>query len=474
MSQPMTVANVKYVTSLVVDPSGTNMIRVMNDGSFALAQLPTLTTEPNSYVSVKDMYTAAYSTDGKTLYVADMAGNIQSLDVTSGAVKSTWPSLLDPADALLFDGDDGILVGSGNGGLSVWSLPDGKVQGHIPGGSYYVAANFSTSTTLDVMLSGQNRLRTFALPSPAMTSDIGGPKSILISNNRIIGKSASGMKIWEPGNATQSHEVSLQGDGRAVLTPDGSYLAWAQNQFPTGSLEVFSTSTGKSVKTFKLVQPMSAFTLSDDGRTLVYSMGDQIHTAPVMGLGVGFSANVPQMPCCLMQLSATGNSLLLASQMGGVMLYDLAAKKIARNLQVPYIVAAAGFSPKMDQAVLVSDSGSVLVWNIASAEEPRLIGSVIGYPMGIAFNPSRSMFVVTTDTGEVGWFSLAAGGGELAMTTWLEATQSWLTVAADGQFTVIGDVRTPLGQNNSKDIVWEPASQQPGFNPDLLEKLLAR
>jgi WD40 repeat protein len=461
-------ATVKYVSSLVVDPAGRHLLRIMNDGSFEQAQLPSLTAEVSPFTGLPGIYAATYSPDGKTLYAGDTKGLLQSLDGTSGAVKASWPSLLDHADALAIDHEGRVLVASGNGGLSAWNLPDGRVRSSVAGGGYYAAASFAGSTTLDVMLSNRSRLRTFALPGSGSTSDVVAPDEFFVSRNRMIGNSLHGKTIWDRSDARRTMQVPIAGDGRAVLTPDGSYLAWAVNQSPTGLIEVFNTVTGKKVQEVKLASSVGAFTLSNDGRTVFSSIGDQLY------IGNGPPLTVPQLPCCVMALSSLGDILLTASNLGDVMLYDLGAKKILRRQQTGYTVAAAEFSPLTDQVVLVSDSGTVLLWNPDSSEGPRLVGGVKGNPVGIAFNATGSEAVVSTDGGEIGWFSLTNGGSELATSTWLEATQSWLTVAADRRFSIAGDVKTRLGLKGAKDTEWKPALQLPGFTPSLLEELLAK
>jgi len=138
------------------------------------------------------------------------------------------------------------------------------------------------------------------------------------------------------------------------------------------------------------------------------------------------------------------------------------------------LLSKPAFAPAGKQVVLATSDGEVLLWNPSTTGEPSPLGTVEGDVVGIAFNNSGATFLASTDLGSIGWFSLTGSGRYLATTTWLESSQSWLTLGADWRFTVTGDSATPVGTGDSKQMGWKPAAQQPGYTPGLLNELLAQ
>ena len=483
-SQPKALGSIRYVTSVVVDPLGRLLLCIMNDGSFSQARLPSLLPDTNSLIQQKQVNAAHFSSDGRTLFVVDQKGTIQVIDTTDDSVKATWPGRLDHIDALLSDDKDSILVAIGNGGVNAWNLENGKISLQIPGGRYFPTARFASSAALDVMLANKTKLRTFHIPEAEQTSEAPISPRLYISNNWILGKSGETLNLWDRLDAKKSKQLTLAGEGQVVLTPDGRFLAWAPVQSQGGSIQVFDTATSKLIKTvglpspavntLDLLNPTSAYTLSADGRLLVYLFEGQLYEVPITDAGPTLSVTIAQAPCCIMKLSSTGTTLLLASVQGDVMLYDLAAKRIRRTLMMPDGIVAADLAPQTNQVIFVTGAGSVYVWQSSTTEKPRLLGSVDGIAENVAFNSSGSTFVVSSDRGQIGWFSLAEGGKRLATSSWLEATQSWFTLSVDGRFSILGDTSTPLGVVNSQQTLWLPAMQQPGFTPGLLQHLLER
>jgi WD40 repeat protein len=275
---------------------------------------------------------------------------------------------------------------------------------------------------------------------------------------------------------SQSKQLTVPaGEGRLDITPDGRLLAWTPNPPAAASLQVLDTSRGATVKSIPLPVSPDAFALSASGQWLMYLLGDHLHEIPLDG-GPATEIVVPQAPCCEMELSAAGSELLLASaQEGRVMLYDLDKRKVRRTLQMRDRIDTVNFVPSTDDVVAVTFDGDVHLWKPSTTEEPRRLGTVEGHVTGVGFTRSGSTVLVSSDRGEMGWFSL--GGvdrGQLATTTWLESTHSWLTVANDGRFEVTGDISTPLGILEAEHSTWQPASQLPGFTPGLLKQLAAR
>jgi WD40 repeat protein len=463
-----------YVVSLVVDPAARRLIRIMNDGSFTEAQLPSLAPETKPLIHQNHIRAAAFSTGGAQLFVVDSTGTIQQIDTADSLVKRSWPAMVSSVDTLSTDAQDTVLVASGNGGLAAWALSDGKLRGSIPGGPYFTTAVFSQPGAVNVELAGNNRIRTFHPPEARETSSAALPDGLFVSQNRILGKTKTALEFWSPLDVSQSSRLPLPGDGQLNLTPDGRYLAWAPAQFSSGSLQVFETATGKMIKTVSLQNPVSAFALSPDGRFLNYLLADQLHIVPLSDSGPATTLTIPQAPCCVMSVSTAADRLLLASQQGQVTLYDLASKRVLRSIEEPYIIATAAFGPTASQVILTTSDGGVLLWNPSTTEEPRLLGAVEGDVPGIAFNSAGSTFLVSTDLGCIGWFSLEGNGSYLATTTWIESAQSWLTRDAGGRFAVTGDTSTPLGLMDAKQMNWRPAAQQSGYTPGLLNELLAK
>jgi WD40 repeat protein len=366
-----------------------------------------------------------------------------------------------------------VLVVSGNGGLMARSLPDGKLRFAIPGGTYFTTVTTVLPGEMNVMVAGEHSVRTFRLPKAEVTSTTSSTPGLFMSHNWIVGKTESSAVLWDGLNVKQSRRLDLTGDGRVDITPDGHYIVWAPAQLSGGSLQVLDASTGHSVRTVSISEPISAFAISADGRLLVYTARDQMHQVLVQS-GESADAMIPQAPCCVVALTAANDRLFLASNLGNAMLYDLNSKRILRSIQVTYAIEAAEFVPSTGDVILATSDGNVYLWTPSKTEEPRLLGGVEGHVDGIAFNKSGTTLFISTNLGEVGWFSLASDGGQIATSTWLEPALSWLTQANDGRFVVSSDQSTPVGVLEAQHAVWRPVVQQPGFTPDLVEQLLSQ
>ena len=312
---------VTYVASIVIDPAARHLIRIFSDGSFTQAQLPSLTLE-RSVIPEMRVRAASFSSDGATLFVANTTGTIQTIDTLNGAVKGSWPAMLDSIDAITSDPQDSLLIASGNGGITAWDLKNGKVRCSIPGGAYFTTATFSQLRAIDVMLAGKGDVRTFHLPASGETSKVAMPEGLFISHSWMMGKSSTTLSLWDRLNVNKMKELQLAGDGRLYLTPDGRNIAWTSSLFPVSSLEVLETATGRAIKTVPLPNPASAFALSADGHLLIYTIGEQLHQVP-LDSGPETETAVPQAPCCVAAISPSNDELRLASNLGVVMLMIL-------------------------------------------------------------------------------------------------------------------------------------------------------
>jgi len=463
----------RFVTAIAIDSHTHRLIRIMNDGSFTEVQLPALMPAPQPLVHADRIRAAAFSSDGTELFVADMQGAVQAIRTADGAVTRSWPTALPAIDSLAIDRKSSVLVASGNGGMAVWSLSDGKLLSLVPGGRYFTTASFASSGALEIMLTGNGRVRSLQLPGRGIASSIASPSSVFVSHNRIAGKTATELDIWDPVDLSKAKRFALAGDGRLDLTPDGRYLAWLPGSLPTAEIQVIETGSGKVLKRIPLASPANSFALSDDGKLVAYLVGEQLHLVPVDGK-TETSLNLPQAPCCFASISPASDRLLLASQNGRVMLFDLALKRVIRSIAPAYAIVSAAFAPQADQVVLASSDGVVLLWDVSAAAEPHLLGTVEGTPLGIAFNHAGTLALVSTNRGNVGWFSLAAGNGQLASTYWIEQRQSWLTRDIDGRFEIDGDRTMPIGKADEGSETWIPAEEQQGFLTDLLKQLFEK
>lgn len=464
----------KFIKSLAADAAGRRLIRIMSDGSVTEAELPSLVASGRPLIRSERIRAAAFSADGASLFVADLQGAVETIRTADGAVVHSWPGALPAVDTLATDPRDTVLVATGNGGMAAWDLESGKLNSLVPGGPCLTVAAFTSSGSIDLMLAGSSQIHAIQLPAQGSTITVSFPSGVFISHNRIIGKTAAGLELWDRADVRKSVQLPLPGDGQLDLTPDGRSFAWIPAQSSSPTLNVVETSSGRTVKAIRLPALANAFALSSDGRLLIYLAGEQLHVIPLDG-GAERSMAVAQAPCCFATISPANDRLLLASQMTGrTMLYDLAQRSVVRSLETGYEISTAAFVGKTNEIVLAARDGSVLLWDAASAEAPHILGSVKGMPLGIDVNAAGSMAVVSTNMGDVGWFSLAGAGGQLATTSWIASTQSWLTLSADGEFQIVGDAATPLGRVQADQEKWMPAAHQPGTAPELLKELLTK
>jgi hypothetical protein len=311
----------------------------------------------------------------------------------------------------------------------------------------------------------------FHLPSGSPDNSTQFPDSVYLPHNRLVGRSGSTLLVLDPNNLQQPRQLTLAGDGRLDLTADGRFLAWVTDQPPR--VQIVEVATGKLVREVPLSSPAESFALSPDGSVFLYSLGQSLHRVPLDG-GPMTTDELPQASCCALAISSSASEAVLASNMGQVLLFDLTKNRMQRSLQAPYAFDRAEFVPASGAVLLASNAGDVLLWNPQTTSAPRRLGRLDGRITGFSFAPTPDLVWATTNLGTLGWFSLTAASPELATTTWIEATQSWLTLSHDDRFVVNGDPRTPLGIANQQGTTWKAAAEQPGFVPNLLEELLGK
>jgi len=459
-----------FLTSMVVDPDGRHLIRIRNDGSFFQTRLPQ-TADDHPLIKSDRIQAALFSADGARLFVADSAGTLRMIDAASGAERKSWPSGMRKIDTLAMDAAGSVLVATGGGAIGAWRLPGADTETVIPGGQLLTTAAAQGAGSVNVTIAADDSISSFQLPDPGAVSRIPWPRGLNIA---LPGKTNAALSVWISGNPGVSKSLSVQDTRYLSVTPDGRVLAWVSRS-PTGaSAQILDASTGAAVRSVALAGLPGALELSADGSSLFYLLGEHLHQHPMNG-DPETDAIVPHAFWDAMKSSPSGTELLLSSAQGQVILYDLKRFRIRRSLQLHAAVESIDFVPSGDAAVVVTHDGEVHLWKTSTTEEPLLLGTIEGRVTGVSFSRSTSTVLIGSDQGKIGWFALTGSDqGEIATSTWLQSTRSWLTVANDGRFEVAGDSSTPVAVTAAADSTWQAASRQPGFTPGLLKQLAAR
>ncbi len=464
--------SLQYSKSLRADPQAKHLLRIQSDGSLVQGLLPQGMDSP-PLIPLATAQALCFSADGSSLAVADTQEKIHLLQWPGGRELKSWPAGLKNIESLEMDASGHVLIATNRaGGLAVWSLPDAALKTWVPGGFYLSTIQMDRAhAAAHIMLANPDGVRTFTWPSGAVSSRIGPSDSLYLRGNRILGKKADVLSIWDVSNVNHSDPLQMPGSGALDITPDGHVLAWAG---PT-SLQVFNTGTREVLKTITGDTAADSVALSNDGRAVFYVVGDQLHEDRI-DTGAVSQIQIPRAPlepCCQMAVSPSGKDVLIASADGHVSLYGAQPLRTRRTLQLPTQVDRVAFVPGQRDALLAAHDGQILRWKTSDTNAPERLDSVESRVMDIAFDDSGSMAMLSTDAGELIWLSLRPNPKRLGTTIWLESTGSWLTVAADGRFEVVGDNQTPVAVVQDHRLVWGNAAKQLGFTPGLLEQLVS-
>ena len=262
----------------------------------------------------------------------------------------------------------------------------------------------------------------------------------------LAASSRDGVQFWraEDGQATKRLETREQLHGSLALSPDGRNLATDCTRDGEYSILLWDLPAGKVIRAISPnLGPIQNLAFSKDGKLLACgctagmavfeTFTGQRHFSTVMG-GITALAFTPD-----------GQWLAYGGQFGGTKLLDLATNREEATLDHPY--TAGERNPSWVYASALSSDGktivsasqkSVVLWNIAGADERRVLKQFAGGIPGVTFSPQGDLLAsVCTDRSVTLWDPTT---GRLVRS--LEGCQGSVqavTFSPDGRLLATGD-----------------------------------
>ena len=103
---------------------------------------------------------------------------------------------------------------------------------------------------------------------------------------------------------------------------------------------------------------------------------------------------------------AADNTELVVLDRRGVYLWDIASKRLVRNILYPAFARAAIFTPDQKQIISAHKDGSIRLWDVASGTQVALLQKSIEHgdvdePSALALSPDGNLLVIGTSGGKL-------------------------------------------------------------------------
>ena len=476
-AQKVLTGSTKSVSNLVFSPDG----QTLASGSGGTIQFwDTITGEQKGALTglPEHISNVSFSPDGKTVVSVTWGGDICISDIITGKPKKTFTvQMTDNVFNTAFSPDgETVAIGSRDGNIYLSDLNTGKLKRTLTGHSEDVqrvvfspdGKTLASSSYLDETVrlwnvdTGEHR-RT-------LTEHTGDIEGLAFSpDGKTLASSGSGdgtIRFWDVRTGDQKHAVIGHTDYvyGVAFNPNGKSVA---SRYGDGSIRFWDAETGLHLKTFKKGHEASGLVFSEDGKTLAYAEGLDIHLQDA-GTGeekmrlTGHTWGMHSMV-----LSPDGDTLASGSEDMTIRLWDMhtgAHKKTLNGHQ--HRVYSVAFSPDGKTLASGSDDNTIRLWNVDTGETERILTGHAGEFEGVDNGPSSVEGVKSVAFSPDGK-TLASGGGDNVIHLWdigtgkskmtLVGHTHWvfsLAFSPDGKTLASGSVDSDIR-------LWDPHTGQP-------------
>jgi len=476
-AQKVLTKSAESVSNLAFSPDG----KTIASGSGGTIQFwDTITGEQKGALTglPKHISNVSFSPDGKTIVSLTWGGDLCISDIITGKPKKTFTvQMTDNVFNTAFSPDgETVAIGSRDGNIYLSDLNTGKLKRKLTGHSEDVqrvvfspdGKTLASSSYLDETVrlwdvdTGEHK-RT-------LTEHTGDIEGLAFSpDGETLASSGSGdgtMRFWDVRTGDQKHAVTGHAEGlnSVVFNPDGKFVA---SGYGGGVIRFWDAETGLHLKTFKKGYEASGLVFSEDGKTLAYAEGLDIHLQDA-GTGeekmrlTGHTWGMHSMA-----LSPDGDTLASGSEDMTIRLWDMhtgAHKKTLTGHK--HRVYSVVFSPDGKTLASGSDDNTIRLWNVDTGETERILTGHAGEFEGVDNGPSSVEGVKSVAFSPDGK-TLASGGGDNVIHLWdigtgkrkmtLTGHTHWvfsLAFSPDGKTLASGSVDSDIR-------LWDPHTGQP-------------
>jgi WD40 repeat protein len=362
-----------------------------------------------------------------------------------------------------------IATTSQDGTAKVWDAATGEEQltlsGHdgtvfraefSPDGSSIATSSFDGTARVWDASSGEH-----LLTLPGHTS---APRAQWSpSGDRILTVSSGLTRVWDAVTGEALHLLTMQGDGYAAWSPDGSLVATGGG---TGQIQVWDSATGTKLLDFRghsseigelgwFPSGNRIWTVSGDGSAKVWKVSQAL-------LSVGCWPSCPPSPWggwySNAAWSPSGEHVAAGYADGSVIVWDVATGAEIRRTQIRQqgdsesaAITDVEWAPSGEFILAASTDGSATVWDAASGVERFRVSGHEDWVQGARWSPDGARFVTYARDGAAKVWDAVSGEPLVAFTEHNPFSASW---SPDGLRIVSGDL---LGGTNSAKI-WDPGA----------------
>jgi WD40 repeat protein/basic membrane lipoprotein Med (substrate-binding protein (PBP1-ABC) superfamily)/DNA-binding SARP family transcriptional activator len=399
--------------------------------------------------SLDEVISMAFSPDGATIAVVDIAGVVELINPETGVKQEVIDFEMDFQSALAFSPDGKKLAVVAND-IKLWNMEEGSLIWSITGqpGSGYTGVNFSPDGQFLVAAGYSQGAQVWEVDTSKLFMTLPGHSAATFSasfnpaGDQILTGSQDGTaRIWD---FSPDREVafihSLQGSGvpkgarRAVYSPDNRWLAAGEGD--DGAIGIWNAGTADRIRTLRN-EALSAAVVSvafhPNGKTLVSSdiegrialwdllsgemlrqwqasdeivsavrfnhSGDRIVSLDNVSLFKFWNANTGEpvgnpmfsfRTITYIALSPEDNAILIPSHTGAQRYIDIQTGQLSRVYrgQIGGVTDAAfSHNGKMIAAANEYGSGNVLLWETDTTQKLHTLDHVTTSVVGLAFSP---------------------------------------------------------------------------------------
>ncbi len=326
---------------------------------------------------------AVFSPDGRWVATASNDGSVKLWDAATARELRSWNDHGDVVDAVAFSPDGAHVVsGSWDRTVRIWSADTGSLErslsGHRdavaalafhPDGTRFASAGWDGQVFLWELASGQ-RLRELSVGDQRS-------RAVAISaDGRMLAASAEDgtVHLWDASDGRllrvlRGHTQSVHG----LAFASTGLLASASSD---ETVRIWSPGDGKLMRTITLTETGDGVAFSPDGALLAYSDGE--HARVVSATTGAAAATLPDAVYWVdsIAFSADGTRLVTADGQGAeARTFDATSGRLLRTLGAqPGWINAVSLSPDGKQLASGSEHGTVRIWELGGAGQPRALG----------------------------------------------------------------------------------------------------
>jgi len=393
-----------------------------------------------------DVSSVAFTSDGRTLASGSSDQTIKLWDVVSGQELKALQGHSGDVRSVAFTSDGRTLAsGSTDKTIKLWDVASGQelkaLKGHSSSvlsvafsfdGKTLASGNGDTTIKLWDVASGQE-LKALKGHSNFVTSVAFSSDGKTLAS----GSTDKTIKLWDVVSgqelkALQGHSsivtsVAFSSDGKTLASGDGY-------RDSDGTIKLWDVASGQELKTQKgHSRPVTEVVFSPDGKMLASGSYDK--TIKLWDVASGQELKVLKASSFVTSVAFSSDGRTLASGHGdySIKLWDVASGEELKTLKGhSSFVSSVAFNPDGKTLASGSSDTSIKFWNVASGQELRTLKGSSSVVRSIAFNPSGKTLASGGGDGRINLWDTNGGSNPTSLIGLDE--KDWVVVTPDGRF----------------------------------------